>query len=125
MISYSSRSLTEVEGRYSQMKREAFAIVWACEYFNVYFCGAEFNLITDHKPLEIILNNPKSKPSARIARWSIRLAQYKYKVICKPGKNNLADFMSIHLSENQVRFTSELMLKIKYISLLSAVFQKL
>ena len=96
VISYASRSLTEVEGRYSQTEREALAIVWACEYFNVYLYGAEFNLITDHKPLEIILNNPKSKPPARIARWSIRLAQYKYKVIYKPGKNNPADFMSRH-----------------------------
>ena len=77
-------------------KREALAIVWACEYFNVYLYGAEFNLITDHKPLEIILNKPKSKPPARIARWSIRLAQYKYKVIYKPEKNNPTDFMSRH-----------------------------
>ena len=97
VISYASRSLTEVEGRYSQTEREALAIVWACEYFNVYLYGAEFNLITDHKPLEIILNNPKSKHPARIAKWSIRLAQYKYKVIYKPGKNNPADFMSRHL----------------------------
>ena len=96
VISYASRLLTEVEGRYSQTEREALTIVWACEYFNVYLYGAEFNLITDHKPLEIILNNPKSKPPATIARWSIRLAQYKYTVIYKPGKNNPADFMSRH-----------------------------
>lgn len=96
VICYASRSLTDVEKRYSQTEREGLAIVWACEYFNVYLYGAEFDLITDHKPLEIILNNPKSKPPARIARWSIRLAQYKYNVIYKCGKDNPADYMSRH-----------------------------
>lgn len=72
VVCYASRSLTEVETRYSQTEREGLAIVWACEYLNVYLYGAEFDLITDHRPLEVIFNNPCSKPPARIARWSIR-----------------------------------------------------
>ena len=51
IIAYASRSLTEVERRYSQTEREGLAIVWACEYFNVYLYGAEFDLITDHKQM--------------------------------------------------------------------------
>lgn len=96
IVTYASRALTPVEQRYSQMEREALAIVWSCEYFHLYLYGAEFNMITDHKPLELIFNNPKSKPTGRIERWALRLQPYKYKVIYKAGKTNSADYMSRH-----------------------------
>ena len=51
-VSYASRSLTDVERRYSQTEKEALALVWACERFNMYVSGRSFELETDHKPLE-------------------------------------------------------------------------
>ncbi|KAF7687611.1 hypothetical protein HF521_014839, partial [Silurus meridionalis] len=96
VVAYASRALTPVEQRYLQTEREALAIVWNCEDFHLYLYGAEFNMITDHKPLELIFNNPKSKPPARIERWALRLQPYKYKVIYKAGKTNPADYMSHH-----------------------------
>lgn len=71
-ISYASRSLTDVERRYLQTEKEALALVWACERFNLYLIGRPFDLVTDHKPLETIYS-PRSKPSARIERWVLRL----------------------------------------------------
>lgn len=64
IISYRSHSLTETERRYSQ-KEEALGLVWACEKFHPYTYGVPFELVTDHKPLEVIYG-PKSKPCARI-----------------------------------------------------------
>ena len=64
VISYGSKALTDVETRYSQTEKEALAIVWGIEHFYLYLFGAEFTLTTDHKPLEVIFNNPKSKPPA-------------------------------------------------------------
>ena len=61
VIAYASRALSPVEQRYSQTEREALAIVWAMERFHIYLCGTEFVLYADHKPLELICNNPKSK----------------------------------------------------------------
>lgn len=55
--------------------------------------GRTFELITDHKALETIFA-PTSKPCARIERWVLRLQSYKFKVIYKPGKNNIADPLS-------------------------------
>ncbi|XP_065060965.1 uncharacterized protein K02A2.6-like [Rhopilema esculentum] len=96
VIAYASRALTPVERRYSQTEKEALSIVWGTEHFHMYLYGKSFNLITDHKPLEVIYGNPKSKPSLRIERWVLRLQQYCFKVIYKPGKDNPADFMSRH-----------------------------
>jgi hypothetical protein len=66
VVAYISRSLSEVERRYSQTEHEALAIVWAMERLHLYLHGAKFTLYTDCKPIEMILSNPKSKPPARI-----------------------------------------------------------
>lgn len=96
IIQYASKALSDVEKRYSQTEKEALAIVWGCEHFHLYLCGSPFVLHTDHKPLEVIFNNPKSKPPARIERWRLRLQPYDFTVKYAPGKTNPADFMSRH-----------------------------
>ena len=79
VIHYASRSLSDVERRYSQTEKEALACVWACERFHLYVYGIEFILETDHKPLEFIYSK-RSKPSARIERWVLRLQSYRFKI---------------------------------------------
>ncbi|CAC5405119.1 unnamed protein product [Mytilus coruscus] len=92
-VTFASRTLTDVEQRYSQTEREALAVVWGCERFHLYLYGKEFILVTDHKPLEVIYS-PKSKPPARIERWAMRLQPYTFKVKYKPGPQNAADCLS-------------------------------
>ena len=79
-ILYASGNLTEVERRYWQTEKEALALVWACERFNIYVYGRKFELETDHKPLECIFGR-LSKPSARIERWVLRLQGCDYRVV--------------------------------------------
>ena len=68
VVSYASRSLSDVETRYSQTEREALAVVWGCEHFHRFINGApKVTVITDHKPLENIWKKPK--PPLRIERW--------------------------------------------------------
>ncbi|XP_045452155.1 uncharacterized protein K02A2.6-like [Melitaea cinxia] len=93
IIAYGNRTLTDCERRYSQTEKEALALVWAIEHFNVFLFGKEFDLITDHKPLEILFGT-KSKPCARIERWVLRLQAYRYNIKYKPGKSNIADPLS-------------------------------
>lgn len=68
IIAYGSKSLTDCERRYCQTEKEALALIWAVEHFNMYLYGKEeFELVTDHKPLEVIFSH-RSKPCARIER---------------------------------------------------------
>ncbi|KAJ0176070.1 hypothetical protein K1T71_008244 [Dendrolimus kikuchii] len=93
VIAYGNRTLTDCERKYSQTEKEALALVWSVEHFNIFLFGKEFDLITDHKPLEILFGQ-KSRPCARIERWVLRLQSYKFNVTYKPGKVNIADPLS-------------------------------
>ena len=116
VIAHGSRALTPTEQRYSQTEREALAITWAVTHFHLYIFGKPCTVITDHKPLVPLFNEPYSKPTPRIERWILRLQEYELKVVYKPGKGNPADFMSRHpvgegktknVAENYVNFIVE------------------
>ena len=98
VVAYASRALTMVERRYSQTEREALAVVWAIEKLHLYLFGSCFKLLTDCKPIELILNNPKSKPPARIERWNLRIQGYNFEVEHKKGSENPSDYLSRHTS---------------------------
>ena len=87
------RSLSNVEHRYSQTEKEALAIVWSCERFHAYLYGTEFELVTDHKPLECIFS-PKCKTCARIERWLLRMQPYTFRVKYLPGPKNIVGPLS-------------------------------
>jgi hypothetical protein len=102
VIMYASRALTRIERKYSQTEKEALSIVWACERLHMYLVGTEFELLTDHKPLQFIFS-PKSKPCARVERWVLRLQPYRYTVKHIPGSTNIADSLSRLISEDSER----------------------
>ncbi|UYV84236.1 hypothetical protein LAZ67_X001628 [Cordylochernes scorpioides] len=80
-VAYASRSLTNVERRYSQIEKEALGSVWAVEHFNDYLWGNKFVLKTDHKPLIYMLNPKKATVlPPRIERLSWRLQPYDYEI---------------------------------------------
>ena len=51
VVSYASRSLSDVENGYSQTEREALAVVWGCEHLIVINGAQRLTVITDHKSL--------------------------------------------------------------------------
>ena len=96
VICYASRALSDVEKRYSQIEREALAITWGCEKYHLYLYGKPFSVITDHKPLVKMFNDPTHQSPPRIERWILKLQPYEFTVEYKPGDNNPADYLSHH-----------------------------
>lgn len=92
-IAYASRILNAAERRYSTVERELLAIVWAIKHFKPYIYGREFLVHSDHKPLVYLFNLTNS--SDRLMRWRLLLEEYDFKVVYKPGKQNVvADALS-------------------------------
>ena len=97
-VIYISRNLTSAEQKYSNIEREALAVVFAMTRLRQFLLGRKFTLRTDHKPLQYIFNPSNQIPkvvSARLARWAITLMAYDYDVQYTPGQDiGHADTMS-------------------------------
>lgn len=96
VVAYASRSLSDVETRYSQTEKEALAIVWAVKRLHLYLYSGHFTLYTDCKPVQLIYGNAKSKPPARIERWNLRLQGYDFSIVHMKGSQNPSDFLYRH-----------------------------
>ena len=94
IIAFWSKAFSDIELRYSQVEREALAVVLACEKHKLYLLGKPFTLRVDNRAIEIIYNNPNSNPPCRIKRFSLRLTDYDFKVEHVPGIDNIADYLS-------------------------------
>ena len=96
IVCYASRTLTDVESRYSQCEKEALACVWGCERFWIYLFGGHFRLVTDNRAVMLIFANTTSRPPARIERLALRLSQFDFEIVHRPGITNPADYFSRH-----------------------------
>ena len=82
-IAFASRSLSSAEKNYSQIDKEALAIIFGVKKFHAYLYGRRFTLVTDHKPLLSLLGERKEIPAlaaARMQRWAVILSSYDYKL---------------------------------------------
>ena len=96
-IAYASRLLSVAERKYSQLDKEALAIVYGVKHFHQYVYGRSFTIISDDKPLMYIFDKTKSVPlmaSARVQRWALTLGAYTYQIHYKAGRDNNADGLS-------------------------------
>ncbi|KAL4154131.1 hypothetical protein QTP88_001964 [Uroleucon formosanum] len=92
-IAYASRTLNKAEQAYSTTEKELLSIVWAVKHFRPYLLGREFKIFTDHQPLTWLFN--VKDPGSRLMRWRLKLAEYNYEVVNKPGIiNTNADALS-------------------------------
>ena len=97
-IAYASRTLSSSEQNYSMIEKEALAIIFGLKKFHQYLHGRRFSLITDHKPLTLLLGPKRGIPvlaASRLQRWAIQLGAYQYDIEYRTSKNNVnADALS-------------------------------
>ena len=90
-IAFASRTLSKAEQNYSQLDKEALAIVWSVKKFFFYTCGRHFTLITDHQPLKYIFSPDKGIPAmsaARQQRYAAFLPGFDYSIEYRTSKAN-------------------------------------
>jgi len=94
-IAYASKSLSDAETRYACIERELLAIVFGVQRFHTYLYGRRFRVITDHKPLVMILDKPLTKAPPRLQRMMLKLQGYNLELEYRPGKElSLPDTLS-------------------------------
>ena len=97
-IANASKTLSDTQRRYSQIQKEALAIVFALHKFHQVLYGRQFILVTDHKPLLSLFGPNKATPALaanRLARWALLLNQYTYTIeYCKTSLHGNADALS-------------------------------
>lgn len=108
-VAYVSRSLNDAERNYSQIDKEALAIIFCLEKLHQFLYGRKFTLRTDHKPLVSIFGPKQGIPAmvaSRLQRWAIKLSAYTYDIEYVSTKDNGADglsrlpVMSRHMEQN-------------------------
>ena len=97
-IAFASCSLSDTQKKYSQMDKEALAIIFGVKRFHQYLYGRRFTIVTDHEPLTKLFKPENAVPvhsAARLQRWSLILVGYCYDIEYRNMKQHAnADSMS-------------------------------
>ena len=108
-ITFISRTLSIAEKKYSQLEKEALAIVFAVKKLHQYLYGRSLIIYSDHQPLKYLLNEARQIPvmaSSRIQRWALTLSGYQYTIQHRPGAQmaNADAFSRLPLSVTQCQY---------------------
>lgn len=97
-VSCVSRTLNAAERNYSQLDKEALAILFGVTKHHQYLYGRSFILRTDHQPLTHIFGARGGIPqtaASRLQRWAARLAAYDFTIeFVRSAENGPADALS-------------------------------
>ncbi|KAF7663492.1 hypothetical protein LDENG_00209240 [Lucifuga dentata] len=85
-VAYASRSLHKSEKPYSTPEKECLAVIWALEHFRPYVEGLHVTVFSDQSSLKWLMSRPN--PSGQLARWSLRLQDFDFTIVHKPGAQN-------------------------------------
>ena len=83
VLMYASKSLNRSELKYIPYEQEGLAMVWSIDLFSHYLKGRPFLVRSDCQALEWLKD--KRPRGARINKWLLRLQEYDYKVVHRPG----------------------------------------
>ena len=84
VIAYASRSCNAAESNYSSYEGEGAAVVWGVMHFRADLQGRKFTLVTDHQPLEWLMNTQTLR--GKNARWAMILQEFDFVIKHRAGK---------------------------------------
>ena len=83
VISFVSKAFSGAEKNWTTTEEEAYAVVWALQYFHPYVYGRKVTIYTDHKALKWLQDI--KQPNGKLARWILKLEEYDYTIEHLPG----------------------------------------
>ena len=105
------KHLNSARRNYSQIQKEALAIIFALKKFYQYIFARNIILVTDHKPLVALFGPTKPIPGVaanRLARWALFLNQLSYTIeYRKTSLHQNADALSRLPSGDDASFDRE------------------
>lgn len=98
VLQYASQSLSDTQKRYTQIDKEAYAIILGVKKFHQYLFGSKFTLYTDNRPLVQIFASTKALPAntaLRMQHYAVFLQGFSFDIKYKNTKlNSNADCLS-------------------------------
>lgn len=92
VISYGGKSLSADQKKFNTTEKECLAVLEGIAAFRPYLVHSRFTVVTDHKALVWLQT---AKHTGRLERWALKLQEYNFQIIHRPGKSNLvADALS-------------------------------
>ncbi|GBP62915.1 Retrovirus-related Pol polyprotein from transposon 17.6 [Eumeta japonica] len=92
-VAYFSKKLNEIQKRKKAAYLECLAIKECVKYWQHVLIGKQFNVFSDHKPLENM--NIKSRTDEELGDLTYYLSQYDFQIKYSPGRYNIeADCLS-------------------------------
>ena len=82
-IMHASKTLTDTQRKYGQIKKKALAIIFALRKFHQFLYGKKITIVTDHRALTSMFAPNKGTHALaanRLARWALLLSQYEYEI---------------------------------------------
>lgn len=83
MVGCVSRSLNSGEKNYSSYEGEMLGAVWGIKTFRHYLHGAQFTVVTDHRPLLWLMTNRDLV--GKHARWALSVQEFDFTIQHRPG----------------------------------------
>ena len=94
-VAFFSRKFNKYQLNYSVIEKEALALIWALQHFDVYLGSGLTPLVvyTDHNPLTFLRS--LQNPNQRLMRWALFLQPYHLDIRhIKGSENVIADALS-------------------------------
>eukprot|EP00873_Tetraselmis_striata_P016884 jgi/Tetstr1/437148/TSEL_025908.t1 len=93
VVEFASRTCQGAEPNCASYEGECLAMLYGMDKFRYYLFGRLFVVVTDHRPLEWLMNTAQLR--GKLARWAMRLSEYHFVVRYRKGVHHVnADCLS-------------------------------